>query len=47
MQTWNFSIRKEYREEDYPNEDDAREQFIEDIAQNNFEIEDDGLQEEV
>ena len=45
MKTWNFSIRKEYREEDF-SEEEAREQFISDIAHNNFEIENDGLQED-
>ena len=35
---WKFKIEKEYPKEDYTKEE-AEEQFIEDIAHNNFDFE--------
>jgi hypothetical protein len=41
MTTFNFYIAKQYDIEDWPDFDSAKNQFIEDIANSNFDIEND------
>lgn len=42
-QIWTFNIIKKYSEKNYSNKKEALEQFIEDIAFNNFDIEEDNI----